>query len=98
MAKWPVKLQVKYKRTRLFISCELKRNYFLVMMCVLLIIVKVCLEGQVDGQNHMLVQGASLAQLANGILVKKEKKPDFILIAIYFDYESIFHCYLIYKD
>ena len=55
-------------------------------------------NSQADDHNHMLVQEASLVQLANGILVKKGKKPDFILVAIYFNHNGIFCHYLIYQD
>ena len=55
-------------------------------------------NSQADDHNHMLVQEASLVQLANGILVKKGKKSDFILVAIYFNHNDIFRCYLIYQD
>ena len=68
------------------------------MMGIPVIIVEVHSKGQADDHNCMLVQEASLVQLANGILVKKEKKSDFILVAIYFDHNSIFHRYLIYQD
>ena len=67
-------------------------------MGVPVIIVEVRSKGQADDHNRMLVQGASLVQLANGILVKKGKKPDFVLVAIYFDYNGIFRRYLIYQD
>ena len=73
-------------------------DYFLAVMGVPVIIVEVCSKGQADNHNCMLIQGASLVQLANGILVKKGKKPDFILVAIYFDHNSIFRRYLIYQD
>ena len=98
MTRWPVKLQVEYKDTRPFVSYNPMSNYFLAMMGIPIIIVEVHSKGQADDHNRMLVQGASLVQLANGILVKKRKKPDFVLVAIYFDYNSIFHCYLIYQD
>jgi len=43
----------------LFITLEgndqLKSDYFLAVMGISLIIVEVCLEGQVNSQNHMLV-------------------------------------------
>ena len=98
MTKLPVKLQAEYKGTRPFVSYNPMNNYFLAMMGVPIIIVEVRSKGQANDHNCMLVQGASLVQLANGILVKKRKKPNFVLVAIYFDHNSIFRCYLIYQD
>ena len=89
---------MEYKNTRPFVSYNPISNYFLAMIGIPVIIVEVCLREQTDDHNHMLVQGASLVQLANGILVKKRKKPNFILVAIYFGYNSIFYYYLIYQD
>lgn len=98
MTRWPVKLRAEYKDTRPFVSYNPMSDYFLAVMGVPVIIVEVRSKGQADDHNRMLVQGASLVQLANGILVKKGKKPDFVLVAIYFDHNGIFRRYLIYQD
>jgi len=98
MTRWPVKLWAEYKNIRPFVSYNPMSDYFLAIMGISIIIVEVCSKGQADDHNCMLVQGASFVQLANGILVKKGKKPDFVLVAIYFDHNSIFRCYLIYQD
>ena len=93
-----MKLWAEYKDTRLFVLYNPISNYFLAMMGVPVIIMEVYSKGHTDDHNCMLVQEASLVQLANVILVKKEKKPDFVLVAIYFDHNSIFCHYLIYQD
>ena len=89
---------MEYKNTRPFVSYNLMSDYFLAVIGIPVIVVEVHSKGQADDHNHMLVQGASLVQLANGILVKKGKKPDFILVVIYFNYNGIFRRYLIYQD
>ena len=86
---------MRYQET--LVSYELKSN-FLALMGVPLIIVQVYSNSQVFERNRMLVEGSSLVRLANGLLVKKGKKPDFILMAIYFNDDSSFNRYLIYQD
>jgi len=72
-------------------------NFFLALIGISIIIVEVCSKGQAYDQNYMLVQGSSLVQLANSLLVRKGKKSYFILMAIYFNKDGFSH-HLIYQD
>jgi len=79
------------------VSYELKSNFFLALIGIPIIIVEVCSKNQAYDQNRILVQGSSLVWLANGLLVRKGKEPNFILMAIYFNEDSFSH-HLIYQD
>ena len=79
------------------VSYEPMSDFFLALIGVPIIIVEVCSKGQAYDRNRMLVQGSSLVRLANGLLVRKGKEPDFILMAIYFN-EDGFSRHLMYQD
>ena len=90
-----MRLWMRYKRA--LVSYELISDFFLALIGVPIIIVEVYSKSQAYNQNCMLVQESSLVQLANSLLVRKGKEPNFILMAIYFNKDGFSH-HLIYQD
>ncbi len=76
---------------------EPKSDFFAQIGGLLRVIVEVKSVSNEDDRKRMLAQGASVVRLVNKMLVKNGNKPDFILMAIYFDVDATFDRYLLFQ-
>jgi hypothetical protein len=88
---WGLKLPVTIGKA--LYQYEPKSDFFLSLHDIPRVIVEVKSNGSEDDRARMLIQGASLVRLINGLT----KKRDFVLMAFYFDESPIFTRYLIYQ-
>jgi hypothetical protein len=74
-----------------------KSDFFAHLGGILRIIVEVKSASNEDDRKRMLAQGASLVRLVNKMLIENGGKPDFILMAVYFNIDTTFEQYLLYQ-